>query len=108
MFRFPDSFEPESEAPKPERRRPMDEPPTLTFTEQIIDEAVSFAVAYRTRLAWRDWAEALVPRRRAVFQAMRDGARDAEGESLPNLESLPHELRIMLEEAFRVWEPEEK
>ena len=108
MFRFPDSFEPESEPAKVERRRPVDEPPTLTFTERVIDEAVSFAVAYRTRLAWRDWAEALAPRRRAVFLAMREGAKDTDGESLPNLESLPHELRMLLDEAFRVWEPEEK
>ena len=107
MFRFPESYEPESE-PKAPRGRPMDEPPTLTFTEQVIDEAVNFAVTYRTRLAWRDWAESLAPRRRAVFEALRDGAKDSGGESLPNLESLPHELRMMLDEAFRVWEPEAK
>ena len=104
MFRFPESYEAESESTKVERRRPVDEPPTLTFTEQVIDDAVRFAVTYRTRLAWRDWADGLAPRRRAVFQAMREGARDTNGESLPNVESLPHELRMMLDEAFRLWE----
>jgi hypothetical protein len=108
MFRFPDSYETEPNPTSVQHSRPIEESQPLTFTEQVIDDAVSFAVTYRTRLAWREWAESLSPRKRAVFQALREGAKDTGGESLPNLDSLPHELRMMLEEAFRVWEPEEK
>jgi hypothetical protein len=101
---------PDKEQPKPAQplsRIPSEDPPQ-TLAEQTLDQAVRFAVAYRTRVAWQDWARSLNLQQRAIFEAIREGGKTPTGESLPALENLPHELRMMLDEAYRVWDGEQK
>jgi hypothetical protein len=72
------------------------------FGEQVVDRAMRFAQMNQTRVAWREWAAHLPAPERAVFEAIRV---NAEGQGhLPTPTGLSHELRIMLEEGYRVWD----
>ena len=82
-----------------------DEAGSFGFGERVVDRAMRFAQVNQTRIAWREWAVNLPARERAVFEAIRANA-ERQGH-LPTLIGLSHELRIMLEEGYRVWDEQQ-